>query len=938
MTVRWLGLCCTVVLWFVVASASALQPVLRVEVTGVAAWEQEEVRSRVEPLRVKGWSEGDEAHWRDWILASGIYASADVQAKAVAKGVVVAVSVQKKTRVGSVRFEGNDALPSVRLRRTLRILEGQALDPTLVEAGRQRLLKLYRDEGFPNARVHIRTERSDAEFTDLTVSVQEGQEDRIGAIRWQGVEATERARLERLAQLKIGARWIPRRRHQVRRAIERGLRSENYLSSQVSVVFEPAAEGWGVVAVSVNRGPRYEVFFYGNEAISERKLRSLSTQSQGRVLGLGFWQELAARIRAEYQKEGFFAAEVSASVEDESGQRRKVNVRIREGPKFRLCSLQFVGNAAASARQLRAQMRASRSRWLRRWVVTDESLEQDLEAIESWYHRRGFLEAKVTDRQVILDWENRCIALIVFVAEGQQTRIGEIRLEGLPGEGVPPRVRAIRAGEPLDPAKLEEERQQLERALQKQGYLDAKVECSWEVAGREAQSVAVVRFLVHAGPRYELGAVVVGGNFDTRSSIIVGEARLRPGQTIDPDQLTQAQLRVQRLGLFRGVEMSWEEDLGSSAGDATSEPGTIQTLALRRVKIVVDERPPLYLGTGGGFNTRDGFRGFFEMGHLNLAHRAARLSLRTDVALDPSEATVPNEYLADLGFRLPQFAGSNWAFRSSIVAQRSTRSIDQFSIERLAVLPAVERRIGVNLLAGLELQAETARVFDIQPDVRNFNPEDEGRLSSWGFGPFFLYDGRDDPFMPTRGLSESLRMRIVPSLPGVDIPFVKLQWLHSHYVPLWWGLGGAYALRVGWAKTLSGEVVPLRERFFTGGRASVRGFSENSIGPKGAPILHPTGQVAFRGGNPLGGDLLLNSNLELRFPLLLDAIGVLFVDGGGVYLQDRSVSWKDYRRSAGLGLLYRTPVGPLGLHYGFKLDRRSGEDIGAVHFSIGVPF
>jgi outer membrane protein insertion porin family len=63
-----------------------------------------------------------------------------------------------------------------------------------------------------------------------------------------------------------------------------------------------------------------------------------------------------------------------------------------------------------------------------------------------------------------------------------------------------------------------------------------------------------------------------------------------------------------------------------------------------------------------------------------------------------------------------------------------------------------------------------------------------------------------------------------------------------------------------------------------------------------------------------------------------------FVDGGGVYLQERSVSVRDFRRSAGLGLLYETPIGPLALHYGVKLDRRRGESFGAVHFTIGTLF
>jgi outer membrane protein insertion porin family len=82
----------------------------------------------------------------------------------------------------------------------------------------------------------------------------------------------------------------------------------------------------------------------------------------------------------------------------------------------------------------------------------------------------------------------------------------------------------------------------------------------------------------------------------------------------------------------------------------------------------------------------------------------------------------------------------------------------------------------------------------------------------------------------------------------------------------------------------------------------------------------------------------LNLNSELRFPLLYGIGGSVFVDGGGVYLQDRPVTFDDFRRSAGLGVRYVTPVGPLSLEYGFKLDRRTGESVGEVHFSIGNIF
>jgi outer membrane protein insertion porin family len=151
-----------------------------------------------------------------------------------------------------------------------------------------------------------------------------------------------------------------------------------------------------------------------------------------------------------------------------------------------------------------------------------------------------------------------------------------------------------------------------------------------------------------------------------------------------------------------------------------------------------------------------------------------------------------------------------------------------------------------------------------------------------------------------------------------------------------------YALRAGWGRAISGSSqLPISERFFLGGRSTVRGFGENDVGPMG------------ENGDPIGGDVSLNVNLELQFPLVYGFAGAIFSDGGAVYLQNAndknsngeplcdafcSFSLDNFRRSAGLGLRYITPIGPLSLDYGFKLDRRHGESIGAVHFSVGVLF
>ena len=163
---------------------------------------------------------------------------------------------------------------------------------------------------------------------------------------------------------------------------------------------------------------------------------------------------------------------------------------------------------------------------------------------------------------------------------------------------------------------------------------------------------------------------------------------------------------------------------------------------------------------------------------------------------------------------------------------------------------------------------------------------------------------------------------------GSQVNFFKFVVQHSQFVPLGEGLTWIYGGRFGFAEPIgSTHTINLAERFFLGGRTSVRGYKQNSIGPRGS------------NGDPTGGDMFVNTNTEFRFPLFLGLQGAGFMDGGGLYLVHGNAASNDhFRIGVGPGLRYQTPIGSIGLDYGFKISPRRGESIGEVNFSIGNIF
>ena len=147
-----------------------------------------------------------------------------------------------------------------------------------------------------------------------------------------------------------------------------------------------------------------------------------------------------------------------------------------------------------------------------------------------------------------------------------------------------------------------------------------------------------------------------------------------------------------------------------------------------------------------------------------------------------------------------------------------------------------------------------------------------------------------------------------------------------HYQQLWWEVILATRLKVGAIEPYgASDEVPFNVRFFAGGPDSVRGFALNRLGPVSS------------NDKPIGGRSLIEGSAELRFPIVGDLGGVVFVDGGNIF-RDAFPSHLSLRYAVGPGVRYNTPIGPIRLDVGFIVDRRPGDNFGRVEFSIGQAF
>jgi len=443
---------------------------------------------------------------------------------------------------------------------------------------------------------------------------------------------------------------------------------------------------------------------------------------------------------------------------------------------------------------------------------------------------------------------------------------------------------------------------------------------------------ATVSWSIVRGTRRTVGGTLVQGNVETRDELIERQLPFQVGDPLNPEVLQEGQDAVYGLGTYRSVSVRPLSD---------TDPAPI-------VGVEVQPRPPGSLQWGAGYNTRDGFTLNGEIDYDNLGRRARRISLRGQISLLPTDVS-SSQYLAALGYREPQFLRSRWTWNAELVGQRSTRNIDQFSVQRVGLGNGFTRQVFPRLQFAAEAQVEYADVFDVQP--KSFIGEDEGSSWTTAFSPSLLYDGRNDPFAPTRGVFDTARFRYAP--PGISsVQFGKLNLQHSQAMPVASWLSLIASGRVAFGRSFSGaEVLPIRERYFIGGATTVRGYSENSLGPMGCTIDDPDDPERCGDLAALGGDTAIIANFEARVPIWGALSAAAFLDVGGDFLTqcdgacqqahgvfDNTFTWNNFRKGAGPGVRYMTPVGPLSLDYGFKIDRREGESIGEVHFSISGTF
>ena len=621
-------------------------------------------------------------------------------------------------------------------------------------------------------------------------------------------------------------------------------------------------------------------------------------------------------IKRQYLSRSLYGAEVVTTVTPIERNRVNVTFTMTEGDAARIGEIRIVGNQAFSESTLRGLFEQSTTGWLSWYSKNDRysraKLNADLEALRAYYLNRGYLDFAVESTQVTISPDKQSIGITITLREGQPFTVTGVRLEGeyLGKEDEFKSLVQIRPGEPYRAEDVAATVRAFADRFGNYGYAFAKVEPRTDIDRATAQ-VAVV-LAAEPQRRVYVRRIAVSGNTRTRDEVIRREFRQFESAWYDGARIKLSRDRVDRLGYFKEVSIETDE-----------VPGAPDQVDLT---INVEERPTGNLLIGAGFSSAEklSLTGSIKQENIFGSGNYLGIELNTSKFNRTLVVSTVDPYFTIDGIS-----------RSIDVFYRTSRPLNSQGEEYQLATPGAAIRFGVpftetdTVFFGIGVERTEIRApISLPENYFRYREQFGDTSNSFPLTIGWQRDERDSIIAPTSGKYQRVNVEWGA---GGDTRYLRSSLQYQQYVPLTARFTLGLNAELGWGKGLSGKPYPVFKNFYGGGLGSVRGFDQGSLGP-----VDVTGAY-------IGGSKRLNFNAELYLPVpgsgndkTLRWFG--YVDAGNVWDEKERVRLNSLRASAGIGLSWISPVGPLKLSYGTPLRKEPGDRIQRLQFQIGTAF
>jgi len=673
----------------------------------------------------------------------------------------------------------------------------------------------------------------------------------------------------------------------------------------------------------------------GNKAIkTEALLEGLtgSGLSEGEIFKKVTLEHIRTDLERQYVSQGRYGARIKTELEDLPRNRVAIKIDVTEGDVAGIKHINIVGNTIFDDETLLELLELKLPSLFSFYTKDDryskEKLTGDLETLESHYLDRGYLNFVIDSTQVSIAPNKEDVYITVNVIEGEQFTVKGVDVAGelhdIPEQSIRGLI-FVRPGQIFSREAMTASEDQIERALGNAGYTFASA--TGQPVQNEDDNTVEVKFFVDAGQRAYVRRIDFTGNTFTQDEVLRREMRQMEGGWASNALIERSKVRLERLLYFKEVSVETPAVAGTEdqidvlytveEAPSGSISGTLGYAQRTGIMLGANYRENNWFGTGNSIN-------------LGVNHSAWQTAYSFSF-FDPYFTVDGVSRGYSVSFRKSDFDERN-------IARFSTDSIST-SVNFGYPTSELSR---INFSLGYENTKIKEGVFPAQ-EISQFLAREGKKFNLFTIQAAYSMSALNRGLLPSGGKSQSLSFEM--TIPGSELEFYRINYEGQIFYPLVRGLNLRLATHLGYGDSYGDtNTFPFYKNFYSGGFGSVRGYESNTLGPRSTPS--PLDR--FNDPDPIGGNVLVNFNAEILFPLPFiedqrQMKSVFFVDGGNVFNTNcleiskicKGVSDGELRYTAGFAITWITGFAPLSFSISVPINEKDGDEQESFQFELG---
>jgi outer membrane protein insertion porin family len=661
-------------------------------------------------------------------------------------------------------------------------------------------------------------------------------------------------------------------------------------------------DGGKAIAFAVEEKPLItEIRIQGNKAMKKDDIEGAMSVRNRQTVNPEKLKTDMEKIKALYDGKGFYNAEIGYAIEKAGERDVRIAVTIVENEKLFIRDISFEGNRTFTTKELKNMMTTNEKGILHFFtdsgLLKKEQLKQDVGKLNAFYMNNGFINAQIGEP--VITYERDGINVKIPVSEGKQFRVGKVAITG--DELMTPRTDLlaklqIRKKDFYDREAIMKDMDYLTQVCNDEGYANADVAPRTE-PDEKTQTVDIT-YEINKAKLVYFNRINITGNNKTRDKVIRRQLSVVEGALYSRTKLKNSYMALNQLRYFEEI-------------DFESEKGPDETLT--DVNIRVKEKATGIFSIGAGYSALDHAVVSAQVSQQNLFGRGQSLSFKASIG--------SSSQLYDISFTEP------WLFDMPLWSKFDLwnlfREYDTYKLDSKGFGATFGYPVYQYTTAYVGYRLSQNDVREILDTASFYTKQQAGQTMSSGVSLTLTRDSTDDAMLPSTGSRNSASVEYTGGPFMGDVSYTRYGVSSAWFFPLPLDMVIGVRGRAGVISGNGGEKVPIYERYYLGGIGSLRGL--RSVGPTDPA----TGEI-------IGGLTMLNFNADYVFPLIKNAgmKGVIFFDTGNAWESGYNVG--DMRRTAGVGVRWYSPIGPLRLEWGYVLDKKESESPSRWEFTIGM--